>query len=302
MSAPPILGCHRLLLWADSWLPGQVVDAARDWLAGGLTADVSSAVSFAALSAGVSIPAEFASLLPNLAGLTTTDRQLPDVTYSPASPDTLAESSVPLPQSLDLSSDPSGRAGPDETDLTAIAEAAVLPDAVALWRSWRYRAGAAHEATRAYLLQLDAGPARLAAVAARLRCLAFQTEADLPAHQLLALDCGALLWTRAAAPAPRLARPHTSRGRSPSPAEVHYLSSGTQLMPDLAHISPAHGSSPPMLRTDGHWIWSDALSTLDPPFAAHLTSRHPGSTRPPVITDQLTIRRALAAVARHTSP
>ncbi|GIJ62439.1 hypothetical protein [Virgisporangium aurantiacum] len=282
---------HRLLLWADSALADDVVTATRSWLAAGLHADVASAVAFAAMSAGVVPPTDGGrpATVPAIVLASTGPRWPADGPFG----------------ALDLTGDHPAGAGPDAVDRGAIELVRFVPDAVALWRSWRFPAGATRagvDGTRGYLVRLvdDAPDDHPPTVAAWMQAnvagpdpliRVYRGESELPVHQRMALDRGALLWTRQPARPLRIAG---AGAAPPTPTERAYLHSGVPVLLDPDHHGPwPDPAGPPMIRTDGTWVWSDSQSTVDVDLAEHIQLA--GTHAPDV--DDITVRRAVIAVS-----
>jgi hypothetical protein len=311
---------HRLLLWADCLLPDDVVTSARAWLADGLINGAVEAVAFAVVSEGVTAPERVAGMLtdalrragaPDALPINGTGT-LPDVMYAPVGPGG--------PDHPGLAMDLTGhhwpqrnwpkRTGLDPLDRDAMELARLLPDATAVWRSWRRPAEptwAGGGEARGYLVRLaEAAPAadalsaayRLPEVTGWLQqelqrgptlVRVYRHEDELPIHLRMALDHAALLWTRP--PAVRLRIAHDRPGGvRPSPRQRDYLRAGTPVLIDLAHDGPwPDPANPPMVRTDGRWLWRDTATRIDRALALHIMRA--GGPPPPV--DETTLRRAV---------
>ncbi|GIJ71110.1 hypothetical protein [Virgisporangium ochraceum] len=307
-----VRSAHRLLLWADCLLPDDVVTAARTWLADGLVDDAVAAVAFAVLSEGITAPDDLAGLLTDAlhrAGAAPDAvpvdgaGTLPDLQYHPTGP-----GGSDLPGSaLDLTDARPHGSGLDPVDREAVDLVRQLRDATAVWRSWR-RPPRPTWGSRGYLVRLaDAAPAvdpltaayrlpevtgwfqqRLAGPLVRV----YRHEDELPLHLRMALDHAALLWTR---PAPvRLRVAHDRPGGvRPSPVQRDYLRAGTPVLIDLAYDGPwPDPARPPMVRTDGTWLWRDTARRIERALAGHI-ARVAG---PPPPVDETTLRRAVIAL------
>jgi hypothetical protein len=228
-----------------------------------------------------------------------------DVRYAPVDPATLAEHGDQLPFNLDLTDRPTAL---DAEDLAAI-EAATTRGAQAVWRTWSYPGGHRH------YLTLDAdgtvGPAG-------------SLDADGamgPAGSLdvaTALGYSALLWTVQPTPPVRLATLYDRYDEQTGPAfgpdrprldaaargpVLEYLRGGAPLLattstiPDV--VDPAAPPLPASFRTDGTWIWAEAVTAYlerygiapDPQLLAHL--RQLG--QPPAV-GLVALHRTLAAL------
>ncbi len=290
---PAIERLHHLLVRADSRLPDELVVTARAWLAEGLVLDVAEAVVFSCLSCDVPLTPADADLLADIlqgAGADTT--AVADLTRSdedavlayrlaPISPEVLGRYGPEVPRIMDLTG--ATYAGPgaaDDIDHAAVAAVADQIGTHALWRSWRYPVPRDQwpQATRGYLVQMAPG-AELATTPARIQSAllaagqtsplvrVFTDDAALPAFHRIALLFSALLWTArtpheihvavAATDTPRLDEPERSRVQA-------YLAGGTpvRITTELADdtVDPTAGTVVPTnLRTDGEWVWTDAI-------------------------------------------
>jgi hypothetical protein len=219
---------------------------------------------------------------------------------APVSPEELAEYGDEVPYSIDLTGPYDGPGGADEIDAAAVAvlaaqladDAPVAP-AAALWRTWRFPAIDTQwpPPRRMYLVQAE-GEAALPGLAAQLQDAldaagetnpqveAFLDPDELPAYQRTALGFSALLWTAAPAAPPLIARvfdtfgPDSGPGFDPAHPRLDederdrvssYLDEGVPLLitpsltPDV--VDPARGDVvPTAFRTDGRWIWTDAVA------------------------------------------
>ncbi|WP_326557888.1 hypothetical protein [Micromonospora sp. NBC_01796] len=330
---------HHLLLRVDSTLPDELVAEARTWLADGMLVDVAQAVVFTAMTSRVALsPADIALLRETLGETggdtdplaeieTATAEVMPLYGLAPVGPEVLAEHGELIPYNVDLTRSDGGPAGPDELDAALTGAVGDAAGPVALWRCWRYPALDTQwpPAKRMYLVYAADGD-NLPGITARLqRVLSDAGEIDplvtvfadadtLPMFQRTALGFAALLWTAQPQPEIRIARllePDTADRAEESldPDErdgvLRYLAQGvplvitTTLFDDA--VDPARGASVPMsFRTDGTWVWSDAVAyyldqhglapTAD--FTAHIRS---GRYTVPEV-DVLSLHRALAAV------
>ncbi|WP_326557713.1 hypothetical protein [Micromonospora sp. NBC_01796] len=198
---------------------------------------------------------------------------------------------VPYPPKPTGRYDGSGRRDPVDLALTGAVPERV-PGVRALWRVWSFpdRATRWPPPRRMYLVQVigDGGPDLPGVAAAAQAVLLAAGERDprvevfadpggLPEYQRTALGRAALLWA-AAPPRPiRFARDgHTTTGPGPGgdgerldaderDRVLGYLDSGTPLLltPDRAEdpLDRARGPVVPTnVRTDGSWIWTDAVS------------------------------------------
>jgi hypothetical protein len=202
-------------------------------------------------------------------------------------PELNAAAAVPV---LDLTSGPLT----DEVDRAAVRSLARVPEAVALWRSWRVPAqwaAAAISPVRVYVAEAVGRPDLLPAMTAVvMRTLdragltdpqveTYPAGMEPPPYQARARSAGALLWTAEQTPPVRIARVF-DRGGAPGPRfdEDHerldgderdrtlaYLAAGTPIMATTQRttdiVEPSRGSVVPMsYRTDGRWVWTDTVA------------------------------------------
>ncbi|XVU28944.1 hypothetical protein ACQPZJ_18360 [Actinoplanes sp. CA-054009] len=226
-----------------------------------------------------------------LAGLGTVPDLAPRFDFGPVLPGPYDQGARPLV--LDLTRP--GTEPLDRADAAAVAglEQVALP--VALWRAWRSPQPdrIAAGPVRVYLLETRAEGPRLSEAAAWLQeCLTaagipdpqvevFRSGEPLPAYQRTARGRSALLWAEQP-PAPvTVARvfdsydpvlggqfevDHPVLADGDEPARVlAWLEAGTALMSTTAReadaFDPEAGPVVPVsFRTDGHWIWTDAVA------------------------------------------
>ncbi|MGW0436574.1 hypothetical protein ACWDV4_29005 [Micromonospora sp. NPDC003197] len=262
----------------------------------------------------------------------------PQSLYGVASvrPEVLAEHGDAVPYAVDLTQPYDGPGGLDEIDAAAVVAmpslTADLP-ARALWRAWRFPALGTQwpPPRRVYLLQAD-DEAFLPVLAAGLQDAlaaageedpqveAFVEVDDLPAYQRTALGFSALLWTVIPGETPAVARvfdtfepgvgptfepDHLELTEAEADRVAQYLDAGVPLLitPDFTPdvVDPARGDAVPIVfRTDGRWIWSDAVSYylrsyhLAPEPALFEEIRANGYLPPEV--DAVALHRALAVL------
>lgn len=218
-----------------------------------------------------------------------------------------------------------------------LAAVAREPGARALWRSWRWPADGAPPRpvyvveTDPHGLAEDSGG--LAGVTGRLQDLLAGTgeqaprvevvaaRRELPPYQRSAKASGALLWTARPAEEPVVARVFDTMGAGQGFAPDHprmtdeserqrtlgYLRAGTELLMTLGMLDDAVDSAkgavvPMSFRTDGRWIWADAIVYYleqyhlapDPGLLRHIETM--GGPPPRPDTDAL--HRAMAVLTR----
>ncbi|NBE80129.1 hypothetical protein [Micromonospora rubida] len=224
--------------------------------------------------------------------------------------------------------------GLDAVERALVAEASGVPGMRAVWHSWRMPSNARpwQEPVRVAVVSVDDTLESMPSLTVRLRrVMAGAGDADaqvevcwagldVPFYQTLARSCGALLWaSRPAAPITTARvfdgvdpvrgpwfttnRPVIADGAERdqliaalSSAVVITWSSAQMadvLAPERGDIVPLH------LRTDGSWVWSDAVTYYlenyglapDPDLAAHLGG--PGLAEPAEPLDEISVHRAL---------
>ncbi|MCO8275484.1 hypothetical protein M1L60_33365 [Actinoplanes sp. TRM 88003] len=222
----------------------------------------------------------------------------------------------------------------DPIDLATVDALAHVPHPLALWRTWRAAQPGTAESgpIRVYLLVIDTDPSAYPGATGWLQEMltnagvtdpqvdTFGPATELPAYQQQARGRSTLLWAANPAGSVRTARVFDSfalesGGRS-DPAHprlsdttetarvLRYLENGTMLLTTTARendvLDPAAGPVVPMtFRTDGRWIWTDAVAyylrtyalSPDEQLLSHIRSQ---GEPPPV--DMVAEHRALAAL------
>ncbi|MEV0809442.1 hypothetical protein [Micromonospora sp. NPDC050200] len=285
---------HLLSRLADS-LPDELLLNARDWVAQGRLVDVAQAVGFA-IATGLCFPSEEelallrGTLLDAALDPTCLDQAVGGKgswwALAPVGPAVLAECRDRLAYSLDLTVPHDPDVGVDDLDTAAIVAARGRHNVAGLWRAWRFPAIDTPwpPPRRIYLLYIDVSTDdQLAHIAASVgRSLApastgpapmvevFTDVTQLPGYQRVALSAAALLWTREPSTPPLVAATANTPGDRPRQLDpalremvLSYLDGGIPLA--LPGAEAPEGQSPaggPMggWFTDGHWIWSTAIS------------------------------------------
>jgi hypothetical protein len=268
------------------------------------------------------------------------DDPMPRYGMAPLGPSLLAGYPGEPPYCLDLTADGHHPDSLDAVDAAAIAALAEMPDAavpvVGLWRTWRYPARRTPwpAPKRLYLVQLDTpDEAWLPVCTERLQQAlraadephpqveVFADAARLPVYQRTALAFGALLWMARPARPVRVATLYDTTDRDGEPgfapdhpllagqerdAVLGYLAAGTPLLASTAvldDVTRAHpGPVPVTFRTDGAWVWTDAVEYYlaqhglcpDPDLLGHIRER----AYSPLPVDTIDVHRALSALCR----
>ncbi|MBS2552546.1 hypothetical protein KGQ19_37395 [Catenulispora sp. NL8] len=264
----------------------------------------------------------------------------PTHVFAPASPEVIQRRGHEFGPCLDLTSGPDADLADlaDLTDLTddldraGIDAMAGLTGAVALWRAWRSPAdGAPWPAPRRVFLLAVAAASEPWQAAATLQdrlaelgephpqVEAFTADEPLPGYQKAARAASALLWTRTRSEPVRLAPVYdeasdgtptlaTDRPRLAGPeraAVAASLAAGALVLSTTARLDdllrPEHRGRVPMsFRTDGVWVWSDAIGYYVrehgvAPVAEFLDHLRSGPAPDP---DAVAVFRATAALTR----
>ncbi|MEV6694854.1 hypothetical protein AB0M35_25590 [Micromonospora sp. NPDC051196] len=289
-----VLEFHELLLRVAGWVPDAVLATARDHLAERRLAEAAGVILAAGVGQRMPISAAGRELLvalvpgrrtaewPAIADASTVP---PDLEFTPERADPVG--STPLV--LDLTSTVEQLDGPDRAAVAAVRE---VPGGEALWRSWRRDTSDQARPVRVYLLLAGGDPNELPAVCAQVqRALAdsgvehpqveaFHHRTALPRYQQLARGRSALLWAAAEARPVSVARVfdayHPSTGGQfsadrPTISDgdemqrvLDYLDGGSVLLgTETRETDPFDEGAGPVVplsfRTDGWWIWTDAV-------------------------------------------
>lgn len=330
------LHLHDLLLRIAGWAPDAVLTAARDHLAEGRLAQAGALVMATASTDRMPIGKADLDLLAGLAPFKRIEvwpqavapEATPDVSFTPR----VTDPADTVPLVLDLTRDEDQLDGPDRA---AVAAAREIPGGVGLWRAWRQGSpgqGPEHP-VRVHLLLVGGDPADLPVACARVqRALtdagvgdpqveAFHDLTALPPYQRLARGRSALLWAAAEGRPVTLARVfdayHPGTGgqfsaQRPTLSQgdelqrvLHYLDSGPVLLATEAReADPFDEDAGPVVplsfRTDGSWIWTEAVSYFlrtyalspDDALLEHIRTRGYQAPEP----DPVAEHRALAAL------
>ncbi|RKT56748.1 hypothetical protein [Saccharothrix australiensis] len=281
---------HRTLLRVAGWAPDDLVTECRRRLAAGGHGGVARTLAFCGIHTLLPLTDEDLALLGRLlAEDGVEDGSVLDIVE-------LIDVGAP-PLWRFAPEPPTGGGGappmPAATATDAVAAVAGEPSALGLWRAWRSPMGdAPYPPPRpVYVVETD-GSADLPALTGRLqRALAAGGEVSpqvevvvagadpLPYHRF-ARDRGGPLWSARPAPDIRVARvfdlvdPTTGPGFAPDrpgltdddrKRALAYLKGGTDLLVTMGRaddvVDPDRGTVVPLsFRTDGTWIWTDAVT------------------------------------------
>ncbi|WP_238009824.1 hypothetical protein KZZ52_15205 [Dactylosporangium sp. AC04546] len=298
---------HWMLLRLAGTLPDELIAQCRTWLAEGRELDVGHALVHAVLSQRTPLASPDVELLDELLAARGLDRsalstveladddQMPMFGFLPGLAAVDAYLAGEPETDVDESAAPSrGRAEPEDDIDQAVAQAvAAEPDALALWRSWRFPGDGAPwpPPARVYVVEVR-DPADLVAVTGRLqtalraageavpRVEVYPTRAELPGYQRLARAYAALLWSSSEDPGVRIAvlfdevDPETGPRMSPDHPEaaetereqlLAYLRRGEPLLVTAARMDDVvdptlRGTVPMNFLTDGTYIWNEATT------------------------------------------
>lgn len=282
--------CHKALLFVAGRAPDDLLTTCREWVAQGRTLDVARAVTFAALTYRVPLLEDdllaVADLLAS-GGVDPAVLQQADVATADTPPPFLFD---------DGTESAPGTAAVSSDDLAAAAVQVVeeVPAARGLWRARRTPAdGSPWPAPRpVHVLEVGADGDPVAAAAALGTALrgagdvapqieVYTTGQTVPTYLQLARAAGTLLWAATPDTEPSVASVfnHVDEDGVPSFADDHpriedeglraevvaFLDAGEVLMTTTSlgtdYVDPERGEVVPMtFRTDGTWIWTDALT------------------------------------------
>lgn len=231
---------------------------------------------------------------------------------------------------------------PDAVDRALVAAASAVPGVRAVWRAWRMPPSARpwHDPLRVVVVSVDDTVGSLPALTVHLRqsmVAAGDADAqvelcwaglDAPYYQTLARSCGVLLWS--VRPAVPITTARVFDGvdpvRGPWFATNRPVVSDTTERDNLLAalrtgvviawssaamadiLAPERGDVVPLhLRTDGTWVWSDAVAYYlekyglapDPELVAHLSKLLAGA-EPAEPLDEISVHRALVHLYRRS--
>ncbi|TYK43065.1 hypothetical protein [Actinomadura decatromicini] len=315
--------CHEMLLRLAARAPVPLVARARSLAARGRPGEMARAVTLAALQQRIPLTFEDVELLAEL------------LEEAGADPAILAQAEqggdrAALPYLFDARAGrpPDGDGGRDP-DPAAVRWAAAEPGVIGLWRAWRVPADGAPwpPPRRVYVAEMAAADpvavtgslqdALAAAGEPEPSAEVYRTGRELPLYQRLARGHGELIWAADDAPV-RVAGtfgeidPETGPRYRDDHARIHdaaerdrllaYLRSAAPLMITKARLDDVVDTArravvPMSFRTDGHWIWTDAVAyylaehrlSPDPGLVAHIRNRN----YVPPVPDGVRMHRAL---------
>lgn len=257
--------------------------------------------------------------------------------FTPAAPEVMAARGGEFGPCLDLAADELDTDLTDGLDRAAVGAAAGVSGAVALWRAWRAPSDGSPwpPPRRVFLLAVNARAEPFEAAASLQHVLAahgeldpqveaFALDEDLPAYQRSGRARSALLWTSDSLAPIRLAPVYDGvtadgtplfdldRPRLKAPDRepiATVLDAGSVLMSTTACLDdvldPADGRArvPAGFRTDGAWVWSDAVAYYlrthgVAPVADLLSHLDRRRTDSPAQPDAVALFRATAALTR----
>jgi hypothetical protein len=281
-----------MLMRVAGKVPDEMISQTREWLAQGKLGEVTKAVIYATSSQGIAMDQLDITLLadqlnvegedPNLVGEITVAQfdSAPPYTFSPNGPG--LEDEEPLAD------------GPqDDLDRDAIETVKSIEGAVGLWRTWRSPlAGSPWPPPRHIFLLETSAEAHFAEIAGRIsreltsagesspQVEVFPSGVELPVYQRMARAYSTLLWTVTPEPeiqiakafdevdpeaGPRFRPDHPKMEGEEMARVLAYLDGGHVLMTTTAQmddvVDTSRRSTVPMnFRTDGNWIWTDAMT------------------------------------------
>ena len=334
--------CHDILLRVAGQVPDELLHRLRTWLAAGEARPLAGSLAFAARAYRLPLTVHDAALLVDLVtgdggylpefALTEPHLTEPDLDcpyeFLPVAPDEVP-AGTRVPSSLDGTS----AAAPalTELDAAAVVVAGAQPGLHGLWRAWRLPDDDLEwpPPKRVFLVEVAARGGRHLVADRFARVLraagevdpqveVWAVDEDPPAYQMLARDGAALLWAArppgqlrtagfdlAPDPARTLSDGQQRRGMLRFLAAGHLLLTTDALAEDT--VRPERGAVVPVdVRTDGSWIWTDAIAyhlreyaiAPDPDLLAHAQAA--GYHCPPV--DTVTAFRAMVALDQAAEP
>ncbi|MFI0444807.1 hypothetical protein [Actinomadura sp. 6N118] len=288
--------CHELLLRLAATAPGPLLVQARDWLAKGREREMARAVAFAAVHQRIALTYDDVALLAELleeAGVNPVILAQAERSEYETFPPYLFEAR--RGERFPRDEDEPEVQDEMEADAAAIAWAERTEGVTGMWRAWRIPADGAPwpPSRRVYVAEMSADPAHdLPAAASALQnsllgagetepsAEVYRLGRDVPLYQRLARGHGELIHTaddaavRVAATFDDVDSTTGPRYRDDHPRVediderarlVAYLRTAEPLMITTARLDDVVDRSrkaavPMSFRTDGHWVWTEALA------------------------------------------
>jgi hypothetical protein len=328
--------CHWMLLRMAGALPDDLLYQCRRWLGLGRVAEVGRAIAFIALATRLRLPDHDFDLFAEILSASGADASVLALVEVVDEDPMSLYGFAPTWQRAELALAATDDAPPAQMMADAVPEDVIDRAAVtaatsagvfrALWRAWRFPVdGSPWPAPRrVWVLETDVDTDLVVAMSVMLDALddagetypqveVYPVGAELPSYQRMGRGYGGLLWARDPGPDIRIApeAEPDSDDRSARLADtereavVSYLSGGeslivTDYLADDAFDESRPAVVPTDLRTDGHWIWSDASAYYADTYGiapheellAHIRDR---DYRSPVV-DGAAVFRALATI------
>jgi hypothetical protein len=284
---------HGMLLTLAGRLPDDLITQCRDQLADGAFGELAQAITFAVLSADLTVTtAEAQTLTALLAEAGGDESALGTVRIDDVDEQAWVFAAADSDEAGPAGPPDEGRRPGDELIEAAAHALSVEPGAVGAWLAWRLAPASEHAPAKAvFLVEVgDDGDAAGAAARIQTRLTAageaspqvevYYTGHPLPAYQRLVRTHGELTW--AARPDPGLqvapifddVDPESGPVFSPDHPRLdadearrvaEYLSGGEAVLVTTARMDDVVDASrrycvPMDFRTDGSWVWTEALA------------------------------------------
>jgi hypothetical protein len=326
--------CHEMLLRLAGWLPDELMTRCRDQVAQGAFGELARAVTFSVLSANLTLASADAETLADLLAETGGDKSaLAQVRIDDFDQPTWFFAASPAGDGPgpDGGQPQEARHAADELIEAVAGALSAEPGTIGAWLAWRLASDGEPLPPPKPIFLVEVGDTADAATTAartqhRLAAAGqaspqvevFHTGDELPAYQQMARAYGELAWAAEADPGMQIAPifddvdPDTGPVFSPDHPRLdddeagrvaEYLRRGEAVLVTTAQMDDVVDTArqycvPMNFRTDGLWIWTEALAYYagehqlepDPELLAHI--RAGGYTVPAV--DGVGLHRALA--------
>jgi hypothetical protein len=293
--------CHHMLQQLAGRAPDALLTLCRNWLAEGDLVRLARSVLFWAVSQDVELMQADVYLLSALLGEAGADTSaIAQLRVADTDPYPYYAFAAQVP--ADLAGGPEDASGPvakarakaeAKSELAAIQAVSAEPDAIGLWRSWRFPSDGAPWPVpkRVFVVEIviaGDSPAVAARVQAKLakagetdpQVEVYCTGDGLPVYQEFARSYGELVWAAAGNSEIQMASifddiseegvpsfhpDHPALEQSEARRVVNYLNAGepilmtTGRMDDVVDTSQVY-AVPLSFRTDGTWIWTEAAA------------------------------------------